>query len=302
MELKQLTYFLSVAEHLSFSRAAEALFISQPALSYQISTLEKELNTKLFIRNSRNVHITPAGGALIPLARATLQSVENISVAAQNGFPATESPKKLSVALDCTEDNFESTGVTKMLALFNMKYPEIPLELTQMEFDDSIQRLLDDTLDVSCLILRHSESLPSQLVYKTIRSDTLKFVCKKDESIHDYRDLCRKHKIILAKNRSRSEMYLAKALSELSVTPSYLRVDSIPASFTYMQAERGAIFLPKNYIDQRHYPDLMFIDIPSPYVTIKHVVAWNRFNQNPSIQMLVNILDPHDALDAGESI
>lgn len=51
MELKQLEYFLKVAEQLNFSRAAESLYISQPALSYQIAELEREVGAELFVRD-----------------------------------------------------------------------------------------------------------------------------------------------------------------------------------------------------------------------------------------------------------
>lgn len=61
MKFSQMEYFLAVAEELNFTAAAKSLFISQPALSKQIALLEEELDTKLFLRNSRNVVLTAAG-------------------------------------------------------------------------------------------------------------------------------------------------------------------------------------------------------------------------------------------------
>lgn len=70
--LRDVRAFIAVAEHLHFTRAAEALFTSQPALSKQVRALEGLLRVRLFDRDRRGVHLTAAGAALLPGARATL--------------------------------------------------------------------------------------------------------------------------------------------------------------------------------------------------------------------------------------
>jgi len=76
MELRHLRYFVAVAEHLSFGRAARALHLSQPPLSRQIRALEDELGTPLFTRTKRTVALTPAGSALLPDARRLLREAD----------------------------------------------------------------------------------------------------------------------------------------------------------------------------------------------------------------------------------
>ena len=76
MELRHLRYFIAVAEHLSFSRAAEALETAQPSLSQQIRHLEDEIGVELFTREKRQIELTPAGDAFLIEARGIVAHLD----------------------------------------------------------------------------------------------------------------------------------------------------------------------------------------------------------------------------------
>ena len=84
MELRQLKYFVAVAEELHFRRAAERLYVAQPAVSEQIRKLEAELGVRLFDRTNRRVAITEAGAALLEEGRRVLAQAHAAQLAARN--------------------------------------------------------------------------------------------------------------------------------------------------------------------------------------------------------------------------
>ena len=84
MQLHQLRYVLAVAEHQSFSKAAEALFLSQPSLSVQVSKLERELGVELFERLARRVVLTSAGEAFLAHVKPALEHLDQASECAQD--------------------------------------------------------------------------------------------------------------------------------------------------------------------------------------------------------------------------
>jgi DNA-binding transcriptional LysR family regulator len=84
MELRHLRYFVAVAEELHFGRAAERLYVVQPAVSEQVRKLEQELGVRLFDRTPRSVSLTSAGAALLEEARLVLRQAEVAKLAAQS--------------------------------------------------------------------------------------------------------------------------------------------------------------------------------------------------------------------------
>ena len=88
MDIRKLTYFVAVSEQKSFTKAAEILRIAQPALGLQIRQLEQQLKVQLFVRHSRGVELTEAGGILLEHARDILERVESARAALRDSAPA----------------------------------------------------------------------------------------------------------------------------------------------------------------------------------------------------------------------
>jgi DNA-binding transcriptional LysR family regulator len=146
VQFHQLAYFVAVAEHRHFTRAAEQVRVAQPSLSQQIRALEHDLGAPLFHRIRGNVSLTEAGETLLPIARRILAEAESGRLAIREldeldrGRVRLGAPPSLCTGL-----------LPAMLAAFRRRYPGIQLELHESGSGDLRQRLSEGALDLALL-------------------------------------------------------------------------------------------------------------------------------------------------------
>lgn len=288
MELKQLQYFLTVAAHLNFSRAAEALYISQPALSYQIAELERELGVLLFVRDRRKIYLSPAGAALVPLAQNTLEDAAKISRMAEGGLLVGKEEQQLRIGFDDTEEHYDISGETAKIAAYKKANPQVHLEMGAFSFQECVDKLLEGSLDVAFLVLRHQENVPNDLTTKVVCEDRLMLLAPADEAITDYKEALDKYGLIMVDSKSRGRRRMLRALKELQVEPQIIAVDSFPAGFVYLQSGLGCLQFPERYINSHQsLAGMTKLPVPSPAVELKHVAAWHKQRLNPTVWELL---------------
>ncbi len=144
MTIIQLEYLLAVANHGSFSAAAEHCFVTQPSLSMQIKSLEEELGVVLLDRSHKPVIPTEAGGVVIHEAKETLMAYQNIreSVAELKG----ETTGKLRLGVIPTISPYL---LHKFIPTFVTNYPKVELEVRDMVTADIIEALKRDQIDAA---------------------------------------------------------------------------------------------------------------------------------------------------------
>jgi DNA-binding transcriptional LysR family regulator len=143
MELRQLRYFLAVAEELHFGHAAEKLHMSQPPLSLQVSKLERELGVRLFDRSTRNVALTPAGIYLRDEVRRVLGDLDQV-VEEMHGF-ANGKPPELSLGF---VSSASCTVLPKVTPLFKQRHHRVTLTEIPLTSGEQVQRVIAGTLDL----------------------------------------------------------------------------------------------------------------------------------------------------------
>jgi DNA-binding transcriptional LysR family regulator len=148
MELKHLTSFIAVAEQLSFVRAAERLYLSQPALTGQIQRLEEELGVQLLVRNRRTVKLTDAGKVFLAEARATLSRARLAADRAQKAARGEIGRLRIGFVSSAVLET-----VPSIVVAFRKQYPEVTLDLMNLRTVSQVKKLIDKTLDIGFLRL-----------------------------------------------------------------------------------------------------------------------------------------------------
>ena len=175
MELRQLEYFVAVAEEANFTRAAQRIHVAQPAVSAQIQRLERELGQPLLDRSRRTVRLTAAGEAALPYARAALAAVADIHVAVEELTQLVRG----TVAIGTVTSH--SVDIPSLLADFHADHPEVEITLSTDSSDTLIEMVRTGRLDAAIVSVGPGER-PEGLDVEVVTDEAIAAaVCRTDE-------------------------------------------------------------------------------------------------------------------------
>jgi DNA-binding transcriptional LysR family regulator len=158
LELRHLRYFLATADELNYGRAAERLRIAQPGLSQQIMNLEEIVGTPLFDRTRRSVKLTLAGELFVEEARKAVQQTEAALLVARRAGRGEVG----RIAIGYVSSAAYTGALTTMVGQYRQAYPEVELDITEMEMMQQLDQLDQGKLDIG--FIRPPVPLPLGIV------------------------------------------------------------------------------------------------------------------------------------------
>lgn len=168
LELRQLRYFVTVAEELHFGRAALRLHMTQPPLSQTIQALEELLGAAVFERNRRGVTLTPAGSALLPEARRLLAQAQELPQLVQRA--AAGEVGRLTLAFVSSADY---SVLPPFLRAYRAAYPQVQITLQEATSDLQLDDLLHNRIDAGLLIPPLPDKARAELDYLPVLREPL---------------------------------------------------------------------------------------------------------------------------------
>lgn len=302
MTSQQIQYFISAAKHLSFTKAAEEFFTSQPTISRQVAALEEELGFELFYREGKQLRLT--SGGLVMLAEFTqqrnaiqsaIQRVEQI----QSGFEG-----RLNIGFLSSFDTDYYVYPPSMA--FSARYPQITITMDSGSFTPLRQRLYDGEYDI---IFTYSFDLPfmkdvlSQPVYRTgcslVSSANHPLAKKESLTANDLRG-----QTLILPFSYHMEGWEASISAMLErgfglTAEDYSRfntriVDTLETKQFLVRSGVG-IGITGNCVSYAY--DSRYALFPVPNETLQIMAVWHKDNLNPAIPLYLQILSETPEID-----
>lgn len=148
MELRQLEYFVAVAEEASFTRAAARLYVTQPGVSAQVRRLERELGQDLLDRSGRTVRLTEVGAAVLAHARTVLDGVAGVRLAVDEFTGLVRGRVSMGMVRSCS-----SVDLPVLLADFHRAHPAVEITLAEENSDLLLEGVRSGRFDVAIVAL-----------------------------------------------------------------------------------------------------------------------------------------------------
>jgi DNA-binding transcriptional LysR family regulator len=295
IDLKQLKYFLAVAEEKSFSRAAERLHISQPPLSQQIMKLESELGVRLFARTTRTFELTVAGKALMSEAaellgkmRMTIDTIRQIDRGEVG---------RLRVGI---VGSAMWGPIPSLLEEFQTKYPRVTWTLHELGPTLQYEALRAKQVDVG--FWREPKLDEDDLKQDNLRQELCfrENVCVAINEHHplakqdaiELVDIATEPMLTLALDKSAFPRYLIQCCVKAGFQPTIFQEASEPQTLLAMVgAGLGVALLPET-TGRIGWPGVVFLPIRSNPPSANLYVTYTTLDDAPVVRAFLNILNP----------
>lgn len=251
MKLEQLRVFMAVAEHLHFTRAADSLYITQPAVSASIQTLEEEYGVKLFHRIGRHIELTDAGEMLQIEAQKILDQVE---VTAQGLRELNDLQRgELKVGSSLTVGNY---WLPHKISHFKQSYPGISINCTIANAEEIVSGTVTGLFDLGLVTGEVKPSLSQNLAVSVIGQDVVAIVVGQNHpwfeldriALSQLTDTC----WIMREPGSGSRYMFERSLQNWGIDPSTLEITLILTTSEMIKAVVeggiGAAALPRSIV------------------------------------------------------
>ena len=277
MDLRQLTYFVAIAEEGQFTRAAQRVSVAQPAVSAQIRRLERELGESLFHRDARAVSLTVAGEALLPHARAALAAAERgrDTIASIRGL--LQGRLRIGVAGPVDSRLAETLGA------FHRAHPAIEIALTSEHNLALLDAVASGAVDAAVVGVG-AQPLPPDVAARVVAVEPLVVAARADHrlarrkavTIADLRD----EPLITLIHGSGLRTLLEAACRDAGFSPRITAETAELGSLAELAAAGvGVALLPQS---AAHGADVATLRVSRPQLHRRTALAWNRASTSPA--------------------
>jgi LysR family transcriptional regulator, cyn operon transcriptional activator len=254
MSPTSLRYLLAIAEHHSFTRAAESLYVSQPTLSQQIKQLEESLDVQLLDRSGRNVHLTDAGEVYLSYARRALGELE----AGKRAINEVQDLSRGSLRIGMTP--ITDYLAAPLLDAFNARYPGISLSTVEMPQDDIETGIIEDRIDVGIAFtnILSSEARSNEIDTQLLFIESLNLAVGSDHPSADKQALqseqvLEEQPLVMLKSNFALRRHIDLYCLEHSITPHIvMETNSLSVIVEILRLGRLASILPNTIACAQH--------------------------------------------------
>ncbi len=285
MNFSQIKCFLTAAECLSFTRAADKLYISQPVLSRQIAAMESELGMELFIREKKTIRLSPAGEIMAEgLGRLSeaYQTLVDKAKAIHMGYAG-------SLNIGMVEGQLICPPYSTALDSFREAYPDVRVNLSRHTMAGMRNAILNGEIDVAFTSLFNFND-EDKLDYIAVGKAQTMLVIQKDHPLAskenlrliDFRD---DTFLTLPEDESPYIARFPERLEKVAFKPRTLEAPNIGTLALWLEAGYGIFALNGNH-SLRFNPNLKFISLPE-YTEEVEIVMWKKRTGNSAVPIFI---------------